>query len=148
VNVDGVVATFLAPDSAWTASLTDPNLASAVVRVRYGRVRVLLTGDAEAPEEAWLLARGSGALAADVLKVAHHGSATSTTEDFLDAVRPSLALISAGRHNRYNHPSPRVLAALAARGIRVVRTDRDGTVVVRTDRDGQSIATVDLRRVR
>jgi competence protein ComEC len=148
VNVDGVVATFLAPDSAWTASLTDPNLASAVVRVRYGRVRVLLTGDAEAPEEAWLLARGSGALAADVLKVAHHGSATSTTDDFLDAVRPSLALISAGRHNRYNHPSPRVLAALAARGIRVARTDRDGTVVVRTDRDGRNIATVDLRRAR
>lgn len=148
VEVDGVVATFLAPDSAWTASLTDPNLASAVVRVRYGRIRVLLTGDAEAPEEEWLLAHARESLAADVLKVAHHGSATSSTTAFLEAVRPHVALISVGASNRYRHPSPAVLDSLAARRIRVARTDRHGTVVLRTDAGGTAIELVPSRSAR
>ncbi|MEA3248035.1 MAG: MBL fold metallo-hydrolase, partial [Gemmatimonadota bacterium] len=136
LDVDGVMATFLAPDSTWTAALSDPNLASAVVRVRYGAFRALLTGDAEAPEEAWLLARDPAALRADVLKVAHHGSATSTTPAWLDAVAPSVALVSVGAGNRYRHPSPAVIADLFAHGARVARTDLLGTVVVRTDRTG------------
>ena len=87
--VDGVALTFLAPDSAWTAGLRDPNLASAVMRARFGHVRVLLTGDAEAPEEEWLLSHARGELRAEVLKVAHHGSATSSGSAFLDAVAPT-----------------------------------------------------------
>jgi competence protein ComEC len=132
--VDGVVVSFLAPDSSWTASLTDPNLASTVAVARFGAVRFLLVGDAEAPEEQWLLAHaGAAALRADVLKVGHHGSRTSSTPAFLDAVRPRVALVSVGAANDYGHPSAEVMSALAARGADVLRTDRLGPVVVRTD---------------
>jgi competence protein ComEC len=140
VVVDGVVATFLAPDSAWVAALTDPNLASAVVRVRFGSVRALFTGDAEAAEEEWLLARDANALRADILKVAHHGSTTSSTPALLDAVAPTLALISVGANNRYRHPSPDVVQSLADRGIRIARTDRSGTIIVRTDPAGRTFS--------
>jgi competence protein ComEC len=133
LEIDGVVLRVLAPDSAWTTTLTDANDASAVVLIQYGSVRFLMTGDAEADEEAWLVRRGTGALRADVLKVAHHGSRTSTSREFLRAVRPSVALISVGGGNRYGHPGARVLADLASAGAIVLRTDRSGSVVVRTD---------------
>ena len=136
--LDGVHIHFLAPDSAWTASLRDPNEASAVALVEYGHVRFLMTGDAEAGEEAWMLARNAAALRADVLKVGHHGSSTSSTPTFLDAVQPKLALISVGAQNTYGHPSPAVVRSLVQRGVQVLRTDHVGTIVVRTD--GQSLA--------
>jgi competence protein ComEC len=133
IRVDEVTLTALAPDSAWAASLTDANLASTVLVVRVGRIRFLFTGDAEAEEEEWLLARDPAALAADVLKVGHHGSRTSTTPRFLGAVRPRLALVSVGAHNTYGHPSPEVMQALRDSGVQVLRTDRAGTIVVSTD---------------
>lgn len=132
--IDGVVLRFLAPDSSWTAGLQDANLASTVVRVEYGRAAMLFTGDAERPEEEWLLEHmPASLLRADVLKIGHHGSRTSTGTAFLDAVAPQLALVSVGRRNRYGHPSPEVMQALARRQITVVRTDRVGTAVVSTD---------------
>ena len=123
VDVDGVTLEFLAPDSAWTVSLDDPNEASTVVRARYGAVRFLLVGDAEAGEEQWLLDHAPD-LAADVLKVGHHGSRTSSTPAFLDAVGARLALISVGSGNRYGHPDAGVIASLAERGAFVLRTDQ------------------------
>jgi competence protein ComEC len=96
-------------------------------------VRFLLVGDAEREEEAWLVARDSLALRSEVLKVGHHGSITSTTEGFLRAVRPRIALVSVGAGNTYGHPHPRILAALAAQGATVLRTDREGSIIVRTD---------------
>jgi competence protein ComEC len=131
--VDEVMLTELAPDSAWASSLNDANLASTVLLVRIGAVRLLFTGDAEAAEEEWLLARDSTALLADVLKVGHHGSATSTTSRFLGAVRPRLALVSVGAHNAYGHPDAGVMQALHDAGAQVLRTDRAGTIVVKTD---------------
>jgi competence protein ComEC len=131
--VDEVVLTALAPDSAWASGLADANLASAVLVARIGAVRLLLTGDAEAPEEEWLLSHAAPLLRADVLKVGHHGSNTSTTPRFLDAVRPRLALVSVGAHNTYGHPDASVMAALGRSGATVLRTDLAGTVVVRTD---------------
>jgi competence protein ComEC len=131
--VDGVALRFLAPDSAWTAGLSDPNLASTIVLVRVGQVRILLVGDAEQPEEDWLVARYGDSLRADVLKVGHHGSSTSSGGAFLDAVQPRLALVSVGLGNSYGHPSADVMATLAARGAQVLRTDRLGTIVVSTD---------------
>jgi competence protein ComEC len=133
VEVDGVVITFLAPDSTWTAGLTDPNLASVVTLVRVGDVRMLLTGDAEGAEEAWLVNHERDRLSADLLKVAHHGSSTSTTPEFLDAVRPRLALVSVGAGNSYGHPNAETLRAIAAAGAQVLRTDRVGSIVARTD---------------
>jgi len=133
IQLDGVGIDFLAPDSVWTASLTDPNLASTIALVRYGSVRFLLVGDAEAPEENWLLDHARGELHADVLKVGHHGSSTSSTDEFLAAVHPTAAIISVGADNPYGHPSADVLAALGRVGARVVRTDKSGTIIVRTD---------------
>lgn len=137
--VDGVVLRVLAPDSAWTASLDDPNLASVVVAVRFGAVRFLLVGDAEAAEERWLLGRvaagalDADALRADVLKVAHHGSRTSSTAGFLGAVRPRLALVSVGAGNSYRLPNGDVLARLRGVGAEVLRTDEVGEIVVRSN---------------
>lgn len=131
--VDEVVATFLAPDSAWVASLDDPNDASVVVRIRVGDRSLLLTGDAELAEEGWLLAHARDRLRADVLKVGHHGSRTSSSAPFLEAVGPAAALISVGAGNDYRHPSPSTLEALERTGAHILRTDRSGPIAVRTD---------------
>lgn len=133
LSIDGVSLRFLAPDSAWTAHLVDPNLASVVTRVQFGDVRFLLMGDAERPEEEWLLAHGASELHADVLKVGHHGSSTSSSDAFLDAVVPRLALVSVGAGNSYHLPTPAIMTRLAAHGAQVLRTDRLGTIVARTD---------------
>jgi len=104
-----------------------------VVLAQYGEERFLLMGDAERGEEQWLLRRDSMALHADVLKVGHHGSVTSSTAEFVHAVAPRLALVSVGAGNSYGHPSQPVLRTLARTGAAILRTDRSGTVVVRTD---------------
>ena len=133
MRVDGVVVRFLAPDSAWTSSLGDPNEASTIALVQFGETRFLLMGDAERDEEAWLLNHSFDELHADVLKVGHHGSSTSSTDAFLAAVHPSLAVISVGADNLYGPPSADVLASLGRVGARTVRTDRSGTVVIRSN---------------
>ncbi|HEY0143609.1 MAG TPA: DNA internalization-related competence protein ComEC/Rec2 [Thermoanaerobaculia bacterium] len=109
------------------------NNASIVLHARAGGRSILLTGDAEREAELWLADRD---LRADVLKVAHHGSRSSTTRLFLDAVRPRVAVISCGRENQFGHPHESVLETLAARRIRVWRTDRGGTVTIEL-KDGQ-----------
>lgn len=131
--IDGVSLEFLAPDSAWTVALDDPNEASTVLRVQYGGRSVLLTGDAERGLEEWLLAHARGRLDVDVLKVGHHGSNTSSIEAFVRAVSPRLALVSVGRDNSYGHPSPDVMQRLLDAGATVLRTDQLGTIVLRTD---------------
>ncbi|MGH7626553.1 MAG: DNA internalization-related competence protein ComEC/Rec2 [Gemmatimonadaceae bacterium] len=133
LTVDGVSLRVLAPDSAWMTTLDDPNEGSVVVLAQYGDERFLLMGDAERGEEQWLLRRDPAALHADVLKVGHHGSMTSSTAEFVHAVAPRLALVSVGAGNSYGHPSQSVLRTLARTGAAILRTDRSGTVVVRTD---------------
>jgi competence protein ComEC len=103
------------------------NNGSLVLRTRVEGRTLLMTGDVEAWAERDLLERGA-TLRADVLKVPHHGSATSTTAAFLAAVSPRVALIGVGRRNRFGHPSPAVLGRLATAGTRTFRTDRDGDV--------------------
>jgi competence protein ComEC len=105
---------------------------SIVLRVRFGCRSLLLTGDMEGPAESSLLAEGRP-VAAEILKVAHHGSDTSTGAMFLEAVAPGTAVVSAGLFNPWGHPSPRVIRRLEAAGVRVFRTDRDGAVRARTD---------------
>jgi competence protein ComEC len=97
---------------------SDPaaNDASLVCRLRFGVVSILLTGDAGAAVEERLLRAYGEDLRADVLKVAHHGSASASTMRFLEAVRPALAVIQAGAGNRFGHPSPKVLERLEAVG--------------------------------
>jgi competence protein ComEC len=108
------------------------NDSSLVLRVSYGRQAMLLTGDLERQGEARLLAEG-GLRYTQVLKVAHHGSRTGTSVSFLTALQPAIALISAGRHNRFGFPHESVLEALAAQRTLVLRTDHSGAVGVRTN---------------
>jgi competence protein ComEC len=133
IALDGVTVSFLGPDSTWTVGLNDPNLASTIAVIRYGAVRFLLVGDAERAEEDWLLDNKGDELSANVLKVGHHGSSTSSSDAFLNAVHPDVAIISVGAGNKYGHPSNDVLHALARVGAAVLRTDEAGTVIVRTD---------------
>ncbi|HEX4512188.1 MAG TPA: DNA internalization-related competence protein ComEC/Rec2, partial [Polyangiaceae bacterium] len=110
-----------------------PNDNSFVLRVAYGKRAFLFVGDAEREEEAELVQRYGGALRADVLKVGHHGSKTSSTPAFVAAVAPKIAVVSCGIRNRYGHPFPTTIETLRAAGARIHRTDRRGAVVVATD---------------
>jgi competence protein ComEC len=114
------------PPAILTAPLAgaDPNTQALVLLVRWGRFSMLLTADAEA--EAVPL--GPGPI--DVLKVAHHGSDDAGLASLLDRTRPRLAVISVGEGNPFGHPTPATLATLAGRGVRTLRTDRDGTVSI------------------
>ncbi len=117
-----------------TSDGTVLNNTSIVLDVRYGARRLLLTGDAEEGVDPQLLGAGlADGPRVDVLKVAHHGSPTSTSAELLDAIRPRAAVISVGANNTYGHPGPDTLARLAERGIPTWRTDRDGSVVFSTD---------------
>ncbi|WP_433726196.1 ComEC/Rec2 family competence protein [Nocardia sp. CA-129566] len=111
-----------------TPSADDANDRSIVIAAATPAGRILLTGDIEAPAQQRLL-RSGAAVQADILKVPHHGSRT-TTREFLAAVRPRLALVSVGAHNTFGHPNPAVLAELADIGTRVIRTDRSGDAVI------------------
>lgn len=112
---------------------------SLVLKLSFGERAVLLVGDAEHDEEAALVARFGDHLRADLLKVGHHGSRTSSSAPFLAAVKPSVAAISAGVRNRFGHPHPSTLAALSTRGIEALRTDRGGAIVWQTDGDAVTI---------
>ena len=111
----------------------DINNGSVVLVLRHGEFAVLLTGDAEAPVEAALIARGL-LPPVDLLKVGHHGSTSSTTTGLLDTTRPSAAVISSGEGNEYGHPAPETLAVLTSRpGLGVYRTDVHGDVEIVSD---------------
>jgi competence protein ComEC len=130
-ELSGARIEVLAPADDYTADKPGNN-DSLVLRISYGSRSFLLTGDMERAIEAQLLASGTD-LHADVLKVGHHGSRTSSIEPFLDAVSPSIALVSAGFENSFGHPHPDVLARLLARHAAILRTDLDGRVTARTD---------------
>ena len=111
----------------------DINNGSVVALLRHGDFEALLTGDAEAPIEEILLRRGL-VPRVEVLKVGHHGSASSTTVPFLDVARPSVAVISSGAGNEYGHPAFETLRALGTvDGLALHRTDRDGDVEIVSD---------------
>ena len=124
----------------------DSNVDSIVVRVQCGNVAVMLTGDAEVPSEASMLA--AGVLEdIDVLKVGHHGSQTSTSQAFLDAVRPEWGVISAGVENQYGHPHAEVVGRLLDAGVGLIATDvtdGDDTMTLTTDCESYAIRGSDL----
>jgi competence protein ComEC len=100
--------------------------------VDYGRRRFLFAADLARAGEAMLVSR-EGELGADVLKVGHHGSADASTMEFLNAVAPEIAVISAGEGNPYGFPHEEALARIAYSGARILRTDTDGAITVTTD---------------
>jgi competence protein ComEC len=111
---------------------------SLVMRLADGSTSFLLTGDIEQPEEKKIVAEGE-TLSSDFLKVPHHGSKTSSTEPFLEAVTPRVAVISVGANNAYGHPSASVVERYTQDGIRLLRTDRDGAVTVLSDGRAMSV---------
>ena len=125
VALPGLIGTALVTGGRFRHSAE--NNSSIVIRVQIEGKRVVLTGDVEREAESLLDGR---ILRCDILKVAHHGSRSSSTAPFLEEARPRLAIISCGRHNLFGHPHREVLAAFEQRGVRILRTDRSGTVLV------------------
>ncbi|HWR22057.1 MAG TPA: ComEC/Rec2 family competence protein [Feifaniaceae bacterium] len=120
----------------------DLNDSSVILHVQYGETSILLTGDAESfAEKAALKALPESCFRATVLKVGHHGSSTSSSDAFLDAVGPELAVVSLGKDNEYGHPHKEVVDALKSRNIPLYRTDTGGTVHISLDGEGYTVET-------
>lgn len=128
-NLGQAKCTILAPNNS---SYEDLNNYSIVVKVEFGNNSFLFTGDAEDVSEKEMLDKGCD-LKADVLKVGHHGSDSSTTGEFLNAVNPKYAVISVGKGNDYGHPTNKTIQKLHDKKIEIYRTDESGTVVATSD---------------
>ncbi len=115
---------------------TDDN--SLIVKLVYGNVSFLFTGDCEVPCEERLLEKGKD-IRSTILKVAHHGDSDATSKEFLDAVKPEVAIISTGDYERFGHPHKEVIQRLEENGIAIYRTDRDGNVIITTDGSDYSV---------
>jgi competence protein ComEC len=129
--------TVIAPNKT---SYDDTNNYSIVIRLAYGKTSFLFTGDAQSVSEKEMLSKGFD-LSADVLKVGHHGSDTSTTPAFLNAVSPEYAVIMVGDGNDYGHPHKETLDRLRAAGVKIYRTDLNGTIVFTSDGSTLTVKT-------
>jgi competence protein ComEC len=136
---DGVAGDVLWPENN-AEGQSAKNDDSLVMRLTDGAESFLLAGDIERPSERKILV-DEQSVGVNFLKVAHHGSKTSTTDPFLSAAHPAFAAISVGRDNIFGHPSPEVTERLEAAGVRVYRTDRDGAVTASTDGGSLSVST-------
>lgn len=148
--LDGCNLKYTVPNKGDTLKLGDANIkviypgdnksnindSSIVLKITYGKNSFLLTGDATSNVERKIYNED---IKSDVLKVAHHGSSYSSTDVFLDRVKPYYAVISVGKNNIYNHPSNKTLEKLNKRNIKVYRTDLDGTIVFISDGDNLSV---------
>jgi competence protein ComEC len=131
----GTQVTMLAPESRYSNSREPVNNDSLVMRMQYGRSSVLLEGDAEAPSEREMLAHGR-VTGVTLLKIGHHGSRTSTTQEFFDAAAPKDAVVSVGRGNTFGHPRYEVIERIAEARTKLYRTDEFGLTTFLLDRDG------------
>lgn len=132
--IDGVSLRVLHPiESVQGERLEHEHDGTVVVEASYGAISVLLTGDLEDEHEAALLAHDVASLGATILKVTHHGSRHASTEAFLRAVHPAVAVISVGADNKFGHPTQETLGRLAEQGVPVFRTDQQGTIQFLSD---------------
>lgn len=129
-DLNGAKIIILAPNEEKYSNL---NNYSVVVKIVNGANTFLFAGDAEEISEKEILDKNKEILKSDILKLGHHGSITSTTQDFLDAVNPKYAVITVGKENRYGHPDQEILDRLKNKGIKVYRTDLNGTIIVISD---------------
>lgn len=113
-------------------SYEDLNNYSPVIKIQYGKTSFLFTGDAQKDIEKEIITSNEDIIA-DVLKVGHHGSSTSTTKEFLNKIRPSIGVISVGSDNSYNHPNSDTVKRLKDNNVKIYRTDKDGTVIISSD---------------
>ncbi len=131
INYSGSEVDFLSPDKNFIQS-AELNDTAFVELIKTGGLRTLLTSDTGSNIEDYLVENGAE-LAADVLKVGHHGSKYSSSEEFLQAVNPEIAVIEVGANNTYGHPAPETLARIASTTAKVFRTDQNGTIEVLAD---------------
>jgi competence protein ComEC len=131
----GARVTILAPETGYVNPREPVNNDSLVMRIQYGKSSVLLEGDAEAPSEREMLTHGRVA-AVTLLKIGHHGSRTSTTQEFLDAAAPKDAVVSVGRGNTFGHPRYEVIERIAGARVKLYRTDQFGLTTFLLGRDG------------
>jgi competence protein ComEC len=136
----GVLMKFLGPISKYRGTKSDENNSSIVVKITYGNISMLFTGDVELEAENDLVS-WRGELKSTVLKIAHHGSKTSTSSPFLDRVAPEIAVISSGSGNPFGHPSDDTIKKLVDRNINIYRTDQNGTITLLTDGTSLKITT-------
>lgn len=134
---DGVTFEVLHPAATDYDTPARSNAMSCVLRISNGRQTTLLVGDIEAAQELRLIASDAAHLKADVLLVPHHGSKTSSSAIFLDAVQPKWALVQAGYRSRFGHPAPPVVARYKQRGIRLVRSDECGAALWQSQQPAQ-----------
>jgi len=112
------------------------NDGSVMARLTYGTTSIMLSGDATTATEKMVLGNSSAQLKSSILKVGHHGSRTSTSEEFVKAVSPQYALISSGKDNKYGHPHADTLQTLERFGVKILRTDILGTIILSCDKMG------------
>ncbi len=120
------------PQPTLTGTRSDVNANGVVSRLDCGKLSILFAADAQAQTERWLLDT-QAPLRAAILKVSHHGSRSSSTPKFLQAVQPWLAIISVGTNNEYQHPAPQAVERLQRAGARILRTDQDGAIAIQSD---------------
>lgn len=140
LEIGGVAIDVLNPVSSAEPRATYGNAESIVLSLRFGSRRFLLTGDIEKEGEREMLERPAS-LGADLVKVAHHGSRTSSTEEFIRAVKPSYAIISVGRTSPFGHPHQEVVDRWTRSGAKVLSTGEKGTVTVETDGNSLAVRT-------
>jgi competence protein ComEC len=131
----GALLTILFPDR--DPSFLESNTSSIVARLTYGDSEFLLTGDSPESIEKYLVGIDAANLRSDVLKLGHHGSRTSSSDIFLDAVRPGYAIVSAEKDSRYGHPHKEVVEAVRGRNVTLLSTAEKGSITFETD--GQTL---------
>ncbi len=140
IDRGGITLTCLSPEKD---NYSETNKYSLVLRLDYNATSFLFTGDAEVSNEMYMLSSGTD-LDCDVLKVGHHGSESSSSVEFLEAVTPLYSVISVGEDNKYDHPSSKILQRLKKVGSEFYRTDKDGTVCVESDGNSIKLRTYDI----
>lgn len=133
MSIGGVEVAILHPANEPGRSSAGSNDNSVVIFLSFGSHRILLTGDIERPAEQDLVFADAAALRSDVVKVAHHGSRTSSTDEFVDTTQPAVAVISVGRRSRFGHPHQEVVERWKRAGAQVITTGEKGTVTIESD---------------
>ncbi len=133
IIIDHTAIYFLCDSSIQYNFKLSKNNRSGILKIVYGNISILFTGDMEKQIEQYLLSRYSSFLHSDILKVSHHGSKTGSTDEFLNAVNPNLALISVGKNNPYKHPSDEVIERLKSRKVKIIRSDINAAFILSID---------------
>lgn len=131
-DTHGVYLDILFPDQN-TSTFKETNDASIVARLVYGQIAFMLTGDAPASVENFIVGQDKESLQSEVLKLGHHGSKTSTSDLFLETVKPDYAIVSAGKNNSYHHPNIDIVARVTQHNIPLLSTIEEGTIMFETD---------------